>query len=164
MKLLYYGGQKSGKSRLAERKALALANPDKPYYIATYDNSYHDLEMQSRIATHQRQRQEQFVTIEAPLHPSHTITSSGTYLIDCMSMWLFNTLDAPMEVVEQELEALADADATIIFVLNDVSRGIIPIEAISRRYVDRSGIIGQRLATLCDEVYEVKLGIPTRLK
>ena len=43
MKTLYFGGQKSGKSNLAEKKALALANEKKPYYIATYDNSFNDV-------------------------------------------------------------------------------------------------------------------------
>nr|WP_294892775.1 hypothetical protein [Sulfuricurvum sp. MLSB] len=35
---------------------------------------------------------------------------------------------------------------------------------MSRRYVDLSGIIGQTLARICDEVYEVKLGLERRLK
>jgi len=39
MKVLYFGGQKSGKSRLAEMRALSLSKNRaiKPYYIATYD-------------------------------------------------------------------------------------------------------------------------------
>ena len=51
-----------------------------------------------------------------------------------------------------------------MFVLNDVTCGVIPIDAISRRYVDLSGLIGQKLAMICDEVYEVKLGLRIRLK
>jgi len=41
---------------------------------------------------------------------------------------------------------------------------VIPFDKESRSFVDRSGIIGQRLASFCDEVYEVKLGLPLRLK
>ncbi len=164
MKILYYGGQKSGKSLLAERKALELSIGTKPYYIATYDKSYEDKEMQRRIETHQAQRKERFITIEEPLHPSAHIKAGGTYLIDCMSMWLLNTIEEPIEVLKREIERVAGIDADIIFVLNDVSSGIIPIDSMSRTYVDRSGIIGQRLAALCDEVYEVKLGIAVRLK
>ena len=55
MTILYYGGQKSGKSRLAETKALELAHGNKPYYVATYDNSYGDSEMHARIARHPTQ-------------------------------------------------------------------------------------------------------------
>jgi len=164
MKILYYGGQKSGKSLLAERKALELSTDSKPCYIATYNNSYDDTEMQARIQTHREQRKARFITIEETLYPSRHIQPGGTYLIDCISMWLLNTLEHPIEVLIQEIETLCAADAHIVFVLNDVSSGIIPLDAMSREYVDRSGIIGQKLATLCDEVYEVKLAIPVRLK
>jgi adenosylcobinamide kinase/adenosylcobinamide-phosphate guanylyltransferase len=79
-------------------------------------------------------------------------------------MWLLNRLDDTEDSLIAELERLADKEAHIIFVLNDVSTGVIPLDAASRRYVDLSGIIGQRLARLCDEVYEVKLGLEMRLK
>ncbi len=164
MKILYYGGQKSGKSLLAEQKALELSDDLKPCYIATYDNSYNDAEMRVRIETHQKQRKDRFITIEEPLHPSRCIRPGGTYLIDCMSMWLLNTLEESIDAVIKEVENICAKDAHIVFVLNDVSSGIIPIDAMSRDYVDRSGIVGQKLAALCDEVYEVKLGIPVRLK
>gem|GEM_PF-4292078 len=35
LKILYTGRQKSGKSRLAEAKALSLVKSQKPYYVAT---------------------------------------------------------------------------------------------------------------------------------
>ncbi len=57
LKILYYGGQKSGKSRLAEKKALELASK-KPYYVATYNNSHNDSEMVNRIEQHRRSRRE----------------------------------------------------------------------------------------------------------
>ncbi len=164
MKILYYGGQKSGKSLLAEQKALELAKAQKPYYIATYDNSYNDAEMRVRIETHRKQRKDRFITIEEPLYPSRHIRPGGIHLIDCMSMWLLNTLEESIDAVIKEVENICAKDAHIVFVLNDVSSGIIPIDAMSRDYVDRSGIVGQKLAALCDEVYEVKLGIASRLK
>ncbi|WP_294895109.1 bifunctional adenosylcobinamide kinase/adenosylcobinamide-phosphate guanylyltransferase, partial [Sulfuricurvum sp. RIFOXYD12_FULL_44_77] len=46
----------------------------------------------------------------------------------------------------------------------DVGTGVIPNDPISRRFVDYSGVIGQELAHICDEVYEVKLGMEIRLK
>ena len=164
MKILYYGGQKSGKSLLAEQKTLSLASNTIPYYIATYDNSYEDAEMAERIAKHQSQRQEAFHTVEETHHLSKVIKVGQTCLIDCMSMWLLNTLTWEEEQLFTELEALSAKEANIIFVLNDVSSGIIPIDSMSRKYVDRSGVIGQKLAAMCDEVYEVKLGLEIRLK
>jgi len=164
MKTLYHGGQKSGKSYLAEQKALSLASTIKPYYLATYDNSYHDVEMGERIALHKAQRDEKFVTIEETRYLSTQVQDGPTYLIDCMSMWLLNTMEWSIEKVLEEVETLCAKDANIVFVLNDVGSGVIPLDALSRKYVDRSGIVGQRLARHCDEVYEVKLGLENRLK
>lgn len=164
MKTLYYGGQKSGKSRLAEQKALSLSDTRKPYYIATYDNSYDDSEMQERIDIHQRQRKESFINIEEAKDLTTIVNAGHTYLIDCMSMWILNTLEEDEKNLMKTIEKICSVDANIVFVLNDVGSGIIPLDAQSRKFVDRSGIIGQKLAQLCDEVYEVKLGLELRLK
>jgi adenosylcobinamide kinase/adenosylcobinamide-phosphate guanylyltransferase len=164
MKTLYYGGQKSGKSLLAEQKALSLTGDKKPYYIATYDNSYGDSEMHQRIETHKSQRKEAFITIEETEDLNAVIEDGQTYLIDCMSMWLLNTIEENMFDIMEELSRLEHSKANIIFVLNDVSSGIIPLESMSRKYVDRSGVVGQKLAQICNEVYEVKLGLVSKLK
>ena len=164
MKTLYHGGQKSGKSHLAEQKALSITGDTPPYYIATYDNSYGDAEMQTRIGKHQAQRKERFITIEEPRELHSVIKEGNTYLIDCMSMWILNTLEVDEETLIEEVETLCAIDANIVFVLNDVGSGVIPLDATSRKYVDRSGIIGQKLAQLCDAVYEVKLGLEISLK
>jgi adenosylcobinamide kinase/adenosylcobinamide-phosphate guanylyltransferase len=164
MKILYYGGQKSGKSLLAEKKALELTYDKKPYYIATYDNSYSDQEMQERIYKHQWQRENRFISIEEPYHLPSVIANRGTFLIDCLSMWILNTLDIEITELFEQIEILAQKDANIIFVLNDVSCGVIPMNAESRKFVDRSGVIGQKVAKICDEVYKVKVGLESRLK
>jgi len=164
MKILYYGGQKSGKSRLAEERALILAGDKKPFYIATYDNSYSDKEMEERVARHKAQRKTHFTTIETPMYLSNMIEENNTYLIDCMSMWILNTLSWQESDIIAHLDALEKKKAHLVFVLNDVSSGVIPIDQVSRNYVDRSGIVGQRLAAICDEVYEVKLGLTVKLK
>jgi len=164
MKILYYGGQKSGKSKLAEVKTLELTYNKKPYYIATYDNNFNDQEMQERLYTHQWQREENFITIEEAFDLPLVIHNKGTYLIDCISMWILNTLDLKIEELFQQLDLLSKKDANIIFVLNEVNSGIIPLGQESRNFVDRTGIIGQKLALLCDEVYEVKLGMEIKLK
>ena len=164
MKVLYFGGQKSGKSKLAEAKALTLSDEEKPTYIATYDNSYNDKEMQERIDQHHKQRQENFKTIEESFSLKNVIQNKGTYLVDCISMWILNTLNHPLSELFEQLEHLEEKEANIIFVLNDVNSGVIPLDKESRSFVDRSGVIGQKLASFCDEVYEVKLGLPLRIK
>ncbi len=164
MKILYFGGQKSGKSKLAEAKALMLSPKEKPTYIATYDNSYNDVEMKERIAKHLLQRQDTFRSIEEPLNLERIISKKETYLIDCISMWILNTLNQPIEELFKTLKELEEKEANIVFVLNDVTSGIIPLNKESRIFVDRSGIVGQKLASFCDEVYEVKLGLPIKIK
>jgi adenosylcobinamide kinase/adenosylcobinamide-phosphate guanylyltransferase len=163
MKILYFGGQKSGKSTLAEAKVLSIAT-QKPYYLATYDHSFGDSEMGTRIDKHRSSRGEEFITLEESRDLAGVIKPNQTYLVDCISMWILNRLDESEEVLITEIEALGRVDANIVFVLNDVGSGVIPNDPISRRYVDLSGIIGQTLARLCDEVYEVKLGLERRLK
>jgi adenosylcobinamide kinase/adenosylcobinamide-phosphate guanylyltransferase len=162
MKVLYFGGQKSGKSRLAEEKALALSS--KPYYIATYDSGYGDSEMQRRIERHQNDRSDRFITIEESSDFEKVIQKGGCYLVDCLSMWILNTLERSEEDLLEQLEHVAQIDADIVFVLNDVGNGVIPIDSESRKFVDLSGMIGQRVATMCDEVYEVKYGIAVQIK
>lgn len=163
MKILYFGGQKSGKSTLAEDKALSIAT-QKPYYLATYDTSFGDDEMRIRIDKHRLNRSEDFITLEESHHLVDVVWLHQTYLIDCISMWILNRLDEDEEILIGEIEALGAINTNIVFVLNDVGSGVIPNDPISRRYVDLSGIIGQTLARICDEVYEVKLGMEVRLK
>ena len=164
MKILYYGGQKSGKSHLAEMRALELSKDRKPYYIATYNSSYSDSEMKSRILRHKRDRADRFITIEESFDFIKYIKRDETYLIDCISMWILNSLNRSEEELISYIDRLEKIDADIIFVLNSVGEGIVPLGKESRKFIDLTGIIGQRLASISDEVYDVKLGISHRLK
>ncbi len=161
-KILYYGGQKSGKSTLAESKIVELSGLQTPYYIATYDNTHNDNEMQERVAAHQSKRIGIFMTIEETFDILGVISESnenGYYIVDCISMWILNSMELSTEELLAYLNVVGRSNATIVFVLNDVSSGVIPIDGISREFVDRSGIIGQKIASFCDEVYDVKLGL-----
>ncbi len=164
MKIFYFGGQKSGKTKAGIKKALELSINEKPYYVATYDNSFGDNSMQNRIDKHIIERKEDFITIEEPKDLTKVIKENRTYLIDCVSMWLFNNLEEKEETLKIQLKEICKINANIIFILNDVSCGIIPFDKESRKFVDFSGLIGQELVELCDEVYEVKYGLERRLK
>lgn len=163
MKILYYGPQKSGKSSLAEARAKAIASRP-PRYIATYDNRFDDAEMAVRLEKHRLTRQNEFITIEESRDLVRVVEAGETYLVDCVSMWLFNRMNDDEALLVRELETLCATQANIVFVLNDVGGGVIPADPASRRFVDLSGILGQTLARLCDEVIEVKLGLEVRLK
>ncbi len=162
MKILYIGGQKSGKSYLAEKKILEISTK-KPYYIATYDNSYGDKEMQKRVDKHQKRREANFITVEEPMQLERVIKENENYIVDCLSMWVLNSLDSDKNY-QKILENILSLKTNIVFVLNDVGNGIVPSNRLSRKYIDRSGIVGQIVASSCDEVYQVVVGIENRLK
>ena len=148
---------------MAEKQAMTISD-NKPYYIATYDNSYHDSSMMERVSKHQMQRQQNFITIEQPFDLTASVVAGNTYLIDCLSMWLFNHLDKSEEYLIAQLRNLFAIDCHLILVLNEVGCGVIPIDEESRRFVDLSGIIGQFVAGQSDEVYRVTLGLQQKLK
>ena len=163
-KIFYFGGQKSGKTKAGSKKALDLAQNSKPYYVATYDNSYGDVSMNERINRHISERKDDFICIEEAKDLTKVVEANNTYLIDCISMWLLNNLSCSEDELKQQLRTICKIDANIIFILNDVSCGVIPLDSESRKFVDFSGLFGQELSSLCDEVYEVKYGIERRLK
>ena len=163
MFVLYFGGQKSGKSKLAEQKAIKLSKT-KPYYIATYDNNYGDDEMIQRVQKHQIQREDKFITIEQIQDLTKVIKENETYLIDCISMWIFNNINQNEDILLQQLSTLSKLNTNIVFVLNDIGSSIVPLEKQTRKFVDLTGTIGQKLTSFCNEVYEVKFGLERRLK
>lgn len=164
MKIFYFGGQKSGKTSRASTKTLDLAQNSKPYYIATYDNSYNDEAMQKRIKRHIDDRKDEFFSIEEPKDLLKVVKAKETYLVDCMTMFILNNMNEGFESMKKQLIELFKIDCNIVFVLNDIGNGVIPIEKYSREFVDISGLIGQFLAQNCDEVYEVKYSLEKRLK
>ncbi len=164
MKILYFGGQKSGKTSMSIKKTLEISKDKKPFYIATYLDNYDDYEMKKRIKNHQNEREDDFITIEEGIDLFSNMSENETYLIDCMSMWILNNMDKSEEVLIFELEKLLKSKNNIVFILNDVSSGIIPLETVSRKFVDLTGIIGQTIAKFCDEVYQVNYGIQRRIK
>jgi len=164
MKILYFGGQKSGKSAIAEKRTLELAQNIKPYYIATYDNSYGDNSMQEKIDLHKIQRENNFISIEQTNDLVSILKDNQTYIIDCMSMWILNNIEKNNEYFINHIENISKISANIVFVLNDVNSGIIPLDTQSRRFVDITGIVGASLVSICDEVYEVKFTLGNKLK
>ena len=164
MKILYFGGQKSGKTSLSISKTKEISQNKKPIYVATYLDNYDDKEMKTRIINHQDERRDDFITIEEGLDLNSILEENKTYLIDCISMWILNNIEKSEKVLISEIQQVMKRKNNIVFIINDVSSGIIPIDKISRKFVDLTGIIGQEIAKNCDEVYQVNYGIQRRIK
>ncbi len=174
MQHLILGGARSGKSSYAEQCATATGKA--VIYIAT--GVAGDQEMQERIAMHQQSRPSYWQTIEEPILLADTLQQyAGTQyciIVDCLTLWLSNILfDAQgayqEDIFIQQKYALLEllphiATGDILFVSNEVGSGIIPMNSMSRRFVDEAGRLHQQLAQICTQVTLVTAGIPQTLK
>lgn len=164
--ILVTGGARSGKSRLAERLTLGFA--PRAVYIATAEAL--DDEMAARIADHQARRGPEWQTLAAPLDLADTLRESDggpPRLVDCLTLWLSNLLHADRDV-EAEGDRLAEAlqaqSAPVVLVTNEVGAGIVPENALARRYRDAAGRLNQKIALICDRVLLVVAGYPVQVK
>ena len=164
MKALFIGGIKSGKSFHAEAFSLKHSK-NLPIYLATTE--FIDSEMKERIEKHKLQRSQNFLTKEEPLNLVEALQPiKNLVLIECVSMWINNMLHHEFsedDITEHILKVLA-LPHNIVFVQNDVGAGIIPDNALARKYIDISGRVSQLIAQHCDKVFHVIAGIPTQIK
>lgn len=161
---LVLGGARSGKSALAEHMARRQAGP--LTYIATAQAF--DAEMADRIARHRADRGDGWTTIEAPLDlPAALSAASGTVVIDCLTLWLSNLMlaDHDIDAASAALAASVAAHAgPVIAVSNEVGLGIVPDNALARRFRDAQGRLNQRMAALAELVVFCAAGLPLVLK
>ncbi len=166
LKVAYIGGVKSGKSVLAEEKALELSFQGKPYYLAT-NEIRDDEEMKERVKVHKDRRKDRFVTIEEPLKLHDTITKcDNTVLVECLTLWLSNMLhiDGSDEAIYEEMSRVLKLDQSIVFVINEVGLGGIELNPLARRFVDLSGKVAQMLGQSCDQLYFCVAGLSLKMK
>ena len=162
---LVLGGARSGKSRYAETLITALPPPW--IYAATAQAL--DAEMAARIGAHRARRGDGWTTLEAPRDLAATLTAHRKVpiLVDCLTLWLSNLMmaDAPIEAEIDRLEnALAQAAAPVVLVANEVGSGIVPDNALARRFRDLQGGLNQRIAAQADTVVLLVAGLPLMVK
>jgi adenosylcobinamide kinase / adenosylcobinamide-phosphate guanylyltransferase len=163
---LVIGGARSGKSRFAE--GLVLASGGAPRYIATAEAW--DDEMRARIAQHRADRGAGWTTVEAPLNLAAALGDARqgeVVLVDCATLWLTNHMLADHDL-DHECGALIAAalvcPAPVVIVSNEVGQGIVPDNALARRFRDAQGRLNQQLAAKADRVIVVIAGLPLVLK
>jgi adenosylcobinamide kinase/adenosylcobinamide-phosphate guanylyltransferase len=165
--LFVLGGARSGKSRYAQARAEKTAL--RRLFIATAQ--VFDQEMEGRIARHRAERGESWETIEAPIELAGVIHARARadtiILIDCLTLWTSNLMLAEHDVAaatETLIEAVASARGPIILVSNEVGLGIVPDNALARRFRDEAGIVNQQVAAAVDEVQFLVSGLPISMK
>lgn len=175
MKSLILGGVKSGKSRYAEQQvrvwAAQAGNSDHSVvYLATAENREDD-DFSQRITRHRAQRPPEWKTIEEPFNISPIIAAASgenqCVLLECLTLWVSNLLQNEATIsqhIDEFCETLQTYQGEIILVSNETGLGIMPPNALARRFGDEVGILHQRLAGLCDEVVLTVAGLPTILK
>ncbi len=169
MKTLILGGVRSGKSRHAGVVAAACGGA--VTLIAT--GTALDAEMAARIAAHRRTRPSHWTVVEEPLYLSAALRAAAgprrVIVVDCLTLWLTNLLcrdepDALQLEVQALLRTLPDLPGHCVLVGNEVGMGIMPVNALARRFADEAGTLHQQLATVCDRVEFMVAGLPLAVK
>jgi adenosylcobinamide kinase/adenosylcobinamide-phosphate guanylyltransferase len=159
MKTLITGGVKSGKSRYALK--LARERFDKKIFLATAESI--DDEMKERIAAHQAERDESFVTVEEPVRIDRI--DGENILFDDITVWLNNLFHNGKEDQWRELvEGFLAADRNCIIITNETGWGNIPMDPFTRKYNRYLGAVNGYVAERMDEVYLMVCGLPVRIK
>lgn len=166
--ILIGGGSRSGKSA-AGLRMLRGAGPRRAA-IATAQAF--DDEMTDRIRHHRAERDSDVVTFEEPFEVTARIRSEegrfDAILIDCLTLWLSNLMLADRSPLADHcrdlVESASASSARVILVTNEVGCGIVPENAVARRFRDEAGRLNQLAAEHAQEVHWMVFGIGLRIK
>ena len=164
--ILITGGQRSGKSSKAEELALSLS--ENPVYLATAH--IWDEEFRERVRRHQERRGPQWTNIEEETALSKHDMTGRVVVIDCVTLWLTNILyseeliHSSLELAKAEFDKFTEAEATYIFVTNEIGSGGVSDNALQRKFTDLQGWMNQYIAQKADEVILMVSGLPVVIK
>ncbi len=108
--------------------------------------------------------------MEAPHDLAGAIAATppeAALLVDCLTLWLTNRMlaEADIEADTDALEkALARRRGSTVLVSNEVGSGIVPDNALARRFADLQGRLNQRIAARAERVVLVVAGLPLIVK
>lgn len=172
---LILGGQKSGKSRFAERLGLAWLDQSVHHSVSVLATALSgDAEMAARINRHRQDRPAAFGTVEAPFELGACIrqhTNPGRLLIvDCLTLWLTNwlmpvmpadDLHAAWQLARSDLlSSLDEAAGPVVLVTNEIGWGVIPLGDAVRQFVDELGRLNQDVTQRCQQITLMAGGQP----
>jgi adenosylcobinamide kinase/adenosylcobinamide-phosphate guanylyltransferase len=163
---LVLGGARSGKSRYAEW--LVATYPQPWIYVATAEAR--DEEMAERIAAHKARRAAGWRTVEAPHDLADALQAApegSALLVDCLTLWLSNLMEAGFDIEAQTARvqaALASRTGPTVLVSNEVGLGIVPDNALARRFRDLQGTLNQTMAAQAARVIMMVAGLPVAVK
>jgi adenosylcobinamide kinase/adenosylcobinamide-phosphate guanylyltransferase len=153
---LLLGGARSGKSALAARLA---GRWDGPVTVVVTGEA-RDAEMAERIRRHRAGRPGHWRTVESPRDPEAALAAAPAdafVVLDCLTLWVSNLMeqgldDGRVEALARSAAATAAArSAPTVAVSNEVGAGIVPADALSRRYRDLLGQVNAVWAAEADQ-------------
>jgi adenosyl cobinamide kinase/adenosyl cobinamide phosphate guanylyltransferase len=158
------GGARSGKSGLAVRLA---SEWEGPVVVLATAEARDDGELAARIARHRLERPASWRTVEEPLDlvgELGRVPERAFLLIDCLTLWAANALEAGWD--EEAIErAAADAAALAaarrsptVVVSNEVGMGIVPATPLGRSFRDLQGRVNTVFAGHADRACLVVAG------
>ena len=147
-------------------------------YLATMINT--DAETGERIDRHVKRREGMgFNTLEVPYDlgeiTQEHLKSNSVVLLECLSNLLANEMfsrpgeragdyDTIAEKVLADIRALKSRCHDLIIVTNNVFEDGLEYDGETARYIKYLGELNRNLGKLCDELYEVVVGIPLKIK
>jgi len=158
---LVIGGTRSGKSAHAERLALATGAPVR--YVATADSS--DRSMADRIGRHRTRRPASWETVDAGDALADAIDPEGVSLIDGLGVWIAGALHRNGSRVSAEIDRVIERArrSDVIVVAEEAGQGLLPLDSVSRAWLDQLGDAVQRLSAVAARVDYVVAGHPIAL-
>ena len=157
------GGARSGKSEMASGLATTT---DRPVVVVATAEA-RDEEMAERIRHHRNTRPSTWTTLEVPVELGAAVRDlerESLVVLDCLSLWVSNLIEAGLAedaIVTEAREVatlLATREAPAIVVSNEVGLGIVPVNALARRYRDALGRVNATFASAAYRAYFVVAG------
>jgi adenosylcobinamide kinase/adenosylcobinamide-phosphate guanylyltransferase len=170
MLTLVLGGVRSGKSAYAQKAAETAATANGGALIMIVTAEPLDGDMKARIAQHRAERGPAWQTVEAPLELPEAIArlqAEDIVVVDCLTLWTSNLLlrgaDIPAHA-KALCDTIAKCPCPLWLVSNEVGLGVVPDNALARRFRDEAGRLHQRIAAVADEVVMTVAGLPLKVK
>jgi len=168
---LIIGGCRSGKSRYALSAANSVFGRNKIFLATSVPR---DREMDKRVRDHQAQRGSDWKTVEEPVNIHEKLLAhtekADVILVDCLTLWLSNMMAAEMtdlEIenhVQQTAGAFSRVQCPVFLVSNEVGYGIVPENALARKFRDLAGHVNQVMAEAADRVVLTVAGQALQIK
>ncbi|MCK1796283.1 bifunctional adenosylcobinamide kinase/adenosylcobinamide-phosphate guanylyltransferase [Streptomyces sp. XM4193] len=175
---LVLGGARSGKSAEAERRLAAFPEV---LYVATAGRRDGDAEWDARVRLHRDRRPASWRTVETcELLPLLAEDDPHPLLIDCLSLWLTDAMDAVdawddaswhgggahklRQRIDELVGAVRDSRRVVVAVSNEVGSGVVPATLAGRRFRDELGRLNAAFAAECEQVLLVTAGLVQPLR